>query len=233
MKLMSVSALSGVSCQPHDLFIELKLLQPSTDANNQHFKRPPPPTTTTTAVSTPPTRRSKTTKSTTNGNKYRGNMVMVIGGGERKSSNFMTLLATFRWIKYEQNLDLETNMWSNPYVGALVYQSLLYLKTGLQYGTVLLNSDHDSFTGIVDEMIQDFIDSGHMNKENKYLVKRTLLSNHKHDSSNTGGFMRQEIDHIGLFSPAGRRPSLVQQRATISKREQQQQCKPQELVRSV
>lgn len=111
-----------------------------------------------------------------------------------------------RWIKYEQNLDLETNMWSNPYVGALVYQSLLYLKTGLQYGTVLLNSDHDSFTGIVDEMIQDFIDSGHMNKENKYLVKRTLLSNHKHDSSNTGGFMRKKST-ISDFFPGSRRPS--------------------------
>ena len=39
-----------------------------------------------------------------------------------------------RWIKYEQTIDLETNVWGKPFVGALVYQSLLYLKTGLQYG---------------------------------------------------------------------------------------------------
>ena len=55
-------------------------------------------------------------------------------------------------------------------------------------------------------MIQDFIDSGHMNKENKYLVKRTLLSNHKHDSANTGGFMRKKST-ISDFFPGSRRPS--------------------------
>lgn len=42
-----------------------------------------------------------------------------------------------RWIKYEQTIDPETQMWSKPYVGALVHQSLLYLKTGLQYGNYL------------------------------------------------------------------------------------------------
>ena len=39
-----------------------------------------------------------------------------------------------RWIKYEQNLTLDSSIWSKPFVGALIYQSLLYLKTGLQYG---------------------------------------------------------------------------------------------------
>jgi hypothetical protein len=39
-----------------------------------------------------------------------------------------------RWIKYEQDLDYETGLWSKPYVAPLLYQSLSYLKTGLQYG---------------------------------------------------------------------------------------------------
>lgn len=39
-----------------------------------------------------------------------------------------------RWIKYEQTFDPETSIWSKPSIGALVYQSLLYLKTGLQHG---------------------------------------------------------------------------------------------------
>ncbi len=97
-------------------------------------------------------------------------------------------------------------MWSNPYVGALVYQSLLYLKTGLQYGTVLLNSDRDSFADVVDDIIQDFIDSGHMNKDNKFLVKRALLSNHRHEMTNSGGFMRKKST-ISDFFPGSRRPS--------------------------
>lgn len=88
-----------------------------------------------------------------------------------------------RWIKYEQTIDLETNVWGKPFVGALVYQSLLYLKTGLQYGTVLLDCDNPSFEAVFDEMVQDFIDSGHMNKENKERLKRTLLSQHSHHIS--------------------------------------------------
>jgi hypothetical protein len=39
-----------------------------------------------------------------------------------------------RWVKYEQTVNSETSVWGKPFVGALVYQSLLYLKTGLQYG---------------------------------------------------------------------------------------------------
>lgn len=42
-----------------------------------------------------------------------------------------------RWIKYEQTIDAETNIWSKPSIGALVYQSLIYLKTGLQHGNIL------------------------------------------------------------------------------------------------
>ncbi|CAF0718290.1 unnamed protein product [Brachionus calyciflorus] len=102
-----------------------------------------------------------------------------------------------RWIKYEQTLDSETNIWNRPFVGALVYQSLLYLKTGLQYGTVLLKCDQESLIDIVEEMVQNFIDSGHMNKENRDLVKRVLLSNHRHNSvyntnSITGGLTRKK-----------------------------------------
>jgi hypothetical protein len=38
-----------------------------------------------------------------------------------------------RWIKYEQTIDRETLSWNEPFVGALIYQSLIYLKNTLQY----------------------------------------------------------------------------------------------------
>lgn len=50
-------------------------------------------------------------------------------------------------------------------------------------GTVLLSSDHESLDFLMDEIIQDFIDSGHMNKENKEQIKRVLLSPHRHNHS--------------------------------------------------
>ena len=47
-------------------------------------------------------------------------------------------------------------------------------------GTVLLNSDFETSDLLMDEIIQDFIDSGHMNKENKEQIKSILLSPHRH-----------------------------------------------------
>ncbi len=117
-----------------------------------------------------------------------------------------------RWIKYEQRVDSETDIWSKPFVGALVYQSLLYLKTGLQYGTVLLKCDHDSLTCIFEEMIQDFIDSGHMNKENKDQLKKSLLSRHRSNrtTNNFGsgsGSMRKKSTLSEFFPYGSRRQS--------------------------
>lgn len=109
-----------------------------------------------------------------------------------------------RWIKYEQTINSETSKWNRPFVGALLYQSLLYLKTGLQYGTVLLKCDRESIFGIVDDLVEDFTDSGHLNKENRELVKRVLLSNHRHNSmftsSLTGGLTRKKST-ISEFLP--------------------------------
>lgn len=108
----------------------------------------------------------------------------------------------FRWIKYEQTINIETSKWNRPFVGALLYQSLLYLKTGLQYGTVLLKCDRESFFAIVDDLVEDFIDSGHLNKENRDQVKKVLLSNHSHNSifSSTAALTRKKST-ISEFLP--------------------------------
>ncbi len=74
-------------------------------------------------------------------------------------------------------------MWSNPYVGALLYQSLLYLKTGLQYGTVILDVEGESFDEILEDVIRDFIDSGHMNKEHRDQFKEILYSQYVHNQA--------------------------------------------------
>ena len=95
-----------------------------------------------------------------------------------------------RWIKYEQTLpdpdQSSSGMWSRPFVGALVYQSLLYLKTGLQYGTVIMNSEAEKVQDVYDEMVRDFVDSGHMNKESREQIKRTLMLKHRHNQLSGG-----------------------------------------------
>jgi hypothetical protein len=72
-------------------------------------------------------------------------------------------------------------------------------------GTVLLKSEQDSFVGIVDEMVQDFINSGHLNKENRELIKRTLLSNHRRNNTFSMGGMSRKKSTISEFFPIGSR----------------------------
>lgn len=93
-------------------------------------------------------------------------------------------------------------------------------------GTVLLNSDHESLVDVIDEMIQDFCDSGHMNKENREQVKRTLLSHHRHNQSSliTGGsgagLQRKKSTISDLFNPSSRRPSTFIHQPQSSNNEQ-------------
>lgn len=69
----------------------------------------------------------------------------------------------------------------------------------------MLKCDKDSIADIIEDMVLDFIDSGHMNKENKELVKRTLLSHHRHNSIyNSSGLIRKKST-ISEFFPLGSR----------------------------
>ena len=51
-------------------------------------------------------------------------------------------------------------------------------------------------------MVQDFIDSGHMNKENKDQIKKTLLCQHRHNQAASGGMSRKKST-ISDFFPIG------------------------------
>ena len=84
-----------------------------------------------------------------------------------------------RWIKYEQTIDQETLIWSKPFAGALVYQNLVYLKNAFQYATLNLNTRMSTFDGIVDEIITDFLNRGHLNKDNKDKFRSIILSKHR------------------------------------------------------
>ena len=80
------------------------------------------------------------------------------------------------------------------------------LRKKIQLGTVILNSDHESIVDVIDEMIQDFVDSGHMNKENKDQVKKTILSHHRHNQAFSGALSRKKST-MSEFFPGSRRQS--------------------------
>ena len=41
---------------------------------------------------------------------------------------------TARWIKFEENVDQDSNRWGKPHVASLTFHSLLELKKGLEKG---------------------------------------------------------------------------------------------------
>jgi hypothetical protein len=81
-----------------------------------------------------------------------------------------------RWIKYEQHIDPETNIWSKPFVSPVIQQNLLYLKSHLQCGTIILNSTHDSIEGVVDDILDDFIHREHMKGDKRIPLRDIILS---------------------------------------------------------
>jgi len=77
-------------------------------------------------------------------------------------------------------------------------------------GTVILNSDSDSIIDVIDEMIRDFVDSGHMTKENRENVKKTLLCNHNHyQASAAEPTIRKKSTISDFFPYNSRRQSIL------------------------
>jgi hypothetical protein len=105
-----------------------------------------------------------------------------------------------RWIKYEQTIDPETNIWSKPFVGALLYQNLVYLKNTLQYGTIILNSLKETFESIIDDVLHDLIIRGHLPRDNKERLKSILLSQHRSQIGVAGVLTGKKIPIAELFS---------------------------------
>ncbi|CAF0838647.1 unnamed protein product, partial [Brachionus calyciflorus] len=105
-----------------------------------------------------------------------------------------------RWIKYEQTIDPETEIWSKPFIGALEYQNLAYLKQGLRSGTVILNPQRNTFEEITDEIIQDFINRGQMNRDHKLKLKSLILSQHRDHLTIAGAMTGKKAPISELFS---------------------------------
>ena len=69
-------------------------------------------------------------------------------------------------------------------------------------GTVLLNCDQETFPNIVDKIVHDFVDSGHLNKENRDIMKRTLMSEHRTANSfSVSGLTRKKSTMSEFFPP--------------------------------
>uniref|UniRef100_A0A671P714 Anion exchange protein n=1 Tax=Sinocyclocheilus anshuiensis TaxID=1608454 RepID=A0A671P714_9TELE len=106
---------------------------------------------------------------------------------------------TARWIKFEEDVEEETDRWGKPHVASLSFRSLLELRKTISHGAVLLDLDQKTLPGIAHQVVEQMIISDQIKAEDRANVLRALLL--KHSTELTNDFTElQEIKCIAVFS---------------------------------
>uniref|UniRef100_A0A8C6KWN7 Band 3 cytoplasmic domain-containing protein n=1 Tax=Nothobranchius furzeri TaxID=105023 RepID=A0A8C6KWN7_NOTFU len=85
-----------------------------------------------------------------------------------------------RWIKFEEDVEEETDRWGKPHVASLSFRSLLELRRTITHGAILLDLEQNSLPGIAHLMVETMIISDQIRAEDRPNVLRALLLKHRH-----------------------------------------------------
>uniref|UniRef100_A0A3Q0T1K0 Anion exchange protein n=1 Tax=Amphilophus citrinellus TaxID=61819 RepID=A0A3Q0T1K0_AMPCI len=85
---------------------------------------------------------------------------------------------TARWIKFEEDVEEETDRWGKPHVASLSFRSLLELRRTISHGAVLLDLDQKTLPGIAHQVVEQMIISDQIKAEDRANVLRALLLKH-------------------------------------------------------
>ncbi|KAI4806490.1 hypothetical protein KUCAC02_017315 [Chaenocephalus aceratus] len=94
----------------------------------------------------------------------------------------MSWKETARWIKFEEDVEEETDRWGKPHVASLSFRSLLELRKTISHGAVLLDLDQKTLPGIAHQVVEKMIISDQIKAEDRANVLRALLLKHSHPS---------------------------------------------------
>uniref|UniRef100_A0A8C3HDU2 Anion exchange protein n=1 Tax=Chrysemys picta bellii TaxID=8478 RepID=A0A8C3HDU2_CHRPI len=97
---------------------------------------------------------------------------------------------TARWIKFEEDVEEETDRWGKPHVASLSFRSLLELRKTLSHGAVLLDLDQKTLPGVAHQVVEQMIISDQIRAEDRANVLRALLLKHSHPSDEKDFFPR-------------------------------------------
>uniref|UniRef100_A0A3Q0QZ21 Anion exchange protein n=1 Tax=Amphilophus citrinellus TaxID=61819 RepID=A0A3Q0QZ21_AMPCI len=95
-----------------------------------------------------------------------------------------------RWIKFEEDVDEETDRWGKPHVASLSFRSLLELRRTITHGAILLDLEQTSLPGIAHLVVETMIISDQIRAEDRPSVLRALLLKHSHLSDHKHRFHR-------------------------------------------
>lgn len=97
-----------------------------------------------------------------------------------KNGEQMEWKETARWIKFEENVDQDSNRWGKPHVASLTFHSLLELKKGLEKGTVLLDLQRFDLQSIAQAVVENMVMTDQLKQEDSSKVLTALLLQHRH-----------------------------------------------------
>ncbi|CAM9339868.1 unnamed protein product [Lampetra fluviatilis] len=110
---------------------------------------------------------------------------------------------TARWIKFEEDVEAETDRWGKPHVASLTFRSLLELRKAIAHGTVLLDLEQKSLAGITHQVVEQMIISDQITEQERASVLRALLLRHRHPNDakeTTSSFLHRNLSAASLSS---------------------------------
>uniref|UniRef100_A0A8C7JY97 Anion exchange protein n=1 Tax=Oncorhynchus kisutch TaxID=8019 RepID=A0A8C7JY97_ONCKI len=110
---------------------------------------------------------------------------------------------TARWIKFEEDVEEETDRWGKPHVASLSFRSLLELRKTISHGAVLLDLDQKTLPGIAHQVVEQMIISDQIKAEDRANVLRALLLKHRYTTTTTpkhqpGQLSKESTPNIGI-----------------------------------
>uniref|UniRef100_A0A4W6FCR1 Anion exchange protein n=1 Tax=Lates calcarifer TaxID=8187 RepID=A0A4W6FCR1_LATCA len=88
-----------------------------------------------------------------------------------------------RWIKFEEDVEEDTDRWGKPHVASLSFRSLLELRRTITHGAILLDLEQNSLPGIAHLVVETMIISDQIRAEDRPSVLRALLLKHSHPAA--------------------------------------------------
>uniref|UniRef100_A0AAQ5ZAB1 Anion exchange protein n=1 Tax=Amphiprion ocellaris TaxID=80972 RepID=A0AAQ5ZAB1_AMPOC len=89
---------------------------------------------------------------------------------------------TARWIKFEEEVDEETERWGRPHIASLSFRSLLELRKTISHGAVLLDLKQTTLPGIAQQVVEQMVISDQIRAADRANVLRALLLRHRPSS---------------------------------------------------
>nr|XP_014341472.1 PREDICTED: anion exchange protein 3 isoform X1 [Latimeria chalumnae] len=110
---------------------------------------------------------------------------------------------TARWIKFEEDVEEDTDRWGKPHVASLSFRSLLELRKTIAHGAVLLDLEQTTLPGIAHLVVETMIISDQIKAEDRANVLRALLLKHSHPNDEKEGIFPRNHSGSSMNSSLG------------------------------